>query len=350
MLMGLNDQQQKGPLNHSLRSNVSNDTTVPVVSSYDTSMRKNTAGSLTSSPDKSKDDDFSIDNGRVEKLNLNQHYMLPSANAYNNESSLFKDTSEPEVFSTYDKSLLLPISTIPCNVEPNEGDNAIEDLIHMLRPHDEQIKLRRSIQQNLMSFVKRHIGCRVFDSTVYAIKCFLPDDGIKLSLVMSRLVPNNWFLMLHDKLMKLSERSLDPSEFALSADDIDSDRLSDVDIDEEHSLSQQSQQTQRLPTMFESNVSNLTHSTNNGESNVSFNIDSLLVEIDSNPRLELGMMSFLEEFANLVGRGYMFKKCFLLVRAWWIYETAAYIGCPMKHYLSDTTLAVMLCAVFNLYQ
>lgn len=339
--MGINDQQ-KGSLNHSLRSNFSGDTTVPA-NSGDFSIRKNRASSLNSSPDKSKDDDNSIDNGPAEKSAVNQH-DIPSFNLYSTES-LLKDTSEPEVFSTYDKSLLLPISTIPCNIEPNEVDNDIDDLIHMLRPHDEQIKLRRNIQQSLMSIVKRYIGCRMFDSTVYAIKCFLPDDGIKLSLVMSRLVPNNWFLMLHDKLTKISERSLDPNELFAASDDID-DRLSDVDIDEENL----SQQTHRSPIMLEGNVSNVTHSTNNGESIVSFNIDSLLVEIDSNPRLELGMMSFLEEFSNIVGKSFLFKKCFLLVRAWWIYETAAYIGCPMKHYLSDSTLSIMLCAVFNLYQ
>ncbi len=32
-----------------------------------------------------------------------------------------------------------------------------------------------------------------------------------------------------------------------------------------------------------------------------------------------------------------------------MYETASYVGCPIKHYLSDFTVCIMVCAVFNQY-
>ena len=39
----------------------------------------------------------------------------------------------------------------------------------------------------------------------------------------------------------------------------------------------------------------------------------------------------------------------MLIRAWWLYETPSYVGCPIKHYLSDHAFSLMVVAVFNLY-
>ena len=294
-------------------------------------------GSIMYSPDtklsqNENDDYLSLDNSptEVERKTLD---LSPKS----------KESIEPDILSTYDKSLLLPITVIPNNTEPNEVDNIIDDLLRLLRPHDEQIKFRRSIHQYIMNFVRRQIGCRIFDSTLLAIKCTLPDDQIKLSIAMSRMVPSNWFIILHDKLTRLSERNIDMLN-DMNFDDTDDNKLSDLEDSEEDPTV-----GQRLGSLFENNLSNIIHTTTNGESSVTFNVDNLLVEISSNPRVDIGMMAFIEEFSIMIGRNFIFKKCLLLVRAWWIYETAAYIGCPMKHYISDSALAIMLCSIFNLY-
>ena len=75
----------------------------------------------------------------------------------------------------------------------------------------------------------------------------------------------------------------------------------------------------------------------------------LRVEIVVNARTDLCMLAFVEEFSGLVGQDNLFKRSLLLIRAWWVYETASYMGCPIKHYLSDFSLCIMVCAIFNQY-
>ena len=69
----------------------------------------------------------------------------------------------------------------------------------------------------------------------------------------------------------------------------------------------------------------------------------LRVEIVVNARTDLCMLAFVEEFSGLVGQDNLFKRSLLLIRAWWVYETASYMGCPIKHYLSDFSLCIMVC-------
>ena len=52
----------------------------------------------------------------------------------------------------------------------------------------------------------------------------------------------------------------------------------------------------------------------------------LRVEIVVNVRTDLCMLAFVEEFSGLVGQDNLFKRSLLLIRAWWVYETASYVG------------------------
>jgi len=61
------------------------------------------------------------------------------------------------------------------------------------------------------------------------------------------------------------------------------------------------------------------------------------------------MLAFIEEFSTLVGFDNLFKRSVLLIRAWWNYETASYVGGTIKHYLADIPQCVMICAIFNQY-
>jgi hypothetical protein len=60
-------------------------------------------------------------------------------------------------------------------------------------------------------------------------------------------------------------------------------------------------------------------------------------------------MAFVEEVAELVCSDSLFKRSLILIRAWWCYETASYVGCPIRHYLSDWSVCIMVCAIFNLH-
>lgn len=79
------------------------------------------------------------------------------------------------------------------------------------------------------------------------------------------------------------------------------------------------------------------------------NVDSSNVSIQANNRLDLCMLAFLEEVSTIVGHDNLFKRSILLIRAWWSYETVAYVGISIKHYLNDLTICIMVCAIFNQY-
>jgi hypothetical protein len=61
------------------------------------------------------------------------------------------------------------------------------------------------------------------------------------------------------------------------------------------------------------------------------------------------LLAFLEEVAQLVGQDNLFKRSLLLIRAWWVYETASYVGSAIKHYISDNAMVLMVAALFNLH-
>ena len=75
--------------------------------------------------------------------------------------------------------------------------------------------------------------------------------------------------------------------------------------------------------------------------------DQLPVEITESCSTAHTLLAFFEEFSRLVDKNGLFKKTLTLVRAWWAYETASYVGTSIKHYLSDETVTVMVAAIFN---
>jgi hypothetical protein len=247
---------------------------------------------------------------------------------------------------------VLPLSSIPISDERHEYDGITEEIIDLVIPHEEQVQYRRNAVTTLIQFIKRIVGLKSFDVSFNALKTFLPDDRIRISILLTKGLSTSSLGLLHEKICRLSEGAYDHFDSthlyhnaALSSnEEVQDDEMSDLGLNEYEF-------SNHRPTgsITDYEITEVVNNLTNEERSLTFNVTGLPVEISVEPKVDLCMLCFFEEFASLIGKDFLFKRSLLLVRAWWIYETPAYIGCPMRYYLSDYSLGIMLCSVFNQY-
>eukprot|EP01034_Spumella_vulgaris_P031267 gene31267-38633_t len=222
--------------------------------------------------------------------------------------------------------------------------SSVNKILALVQPNDVRIQHHASAVSMLKKETRVALNFHAFDTGLRRLRCFLPDDPVRLGVVCRRRKDMmeggsgaSWQsdLMDHLKLVAmigssdiLNSHSSEVIAYlnALYSDETDRSVLANA---AEHSLSD-------VKTMPES------------RHEVNCTVDSMLhVAINAHTRADLCMLAFLEEFSSLVGQDNLFKRSLLLIRAWWVYEAASYVGCPIKHYLSDFSLCIMVCAIFN---
>mmetsp|Transcript_17189 Transcript_17189/g.23621 ORF Transcript_17189/g.23621 Transcript_17189/m.23621 type:complete len:1185 (+) Transcript_17189:168-3722(+) len=207
-------------------------------------------------------------------------------------------------------------------------DVACERILQVCGPHDEQIAYRNSVFALLQKHIRIALGSAALDISLQVLNCFLPDDPIKLSVVLVKTVnPSSDFSKtLSDEFNYLAEMSLRKS--------IRGGR--GVDGGDE------------FPYTANHILKNVKVTKHNVGIKLICSVDEFIdVEIVFNNRNDLCMLTFVEEVSLLVGKNNLFKRSLMLIRTWWFYETAAYMGSSIKHYLSDFSLCVMITAIFN---
>lgn len=264
------------------------------------------------------------------KLLVNFNQAIPFMN---NDANIDTDNTIAATGPTSIEELqkvILPLHMIPRNTSQSACDEAIEEILSIIKPHDAQLAYRSSAKSFLSKQIRKLLGVKVYEIGLESLGCFLPDDPIKLSVILWRNYTGHWHTHLSDRLCRLSE----------NAGNDDEPISNDVGILDE------------IPTHMEHNIFNVSYTNDSTYLNlfrIYCMIDSLGVVISSNNRSELCLLAFYEEVAILVGKHNLFKRSLLLIRAWWVYETATYLGTPMKHYLSDEIVTLMLCSIFNRY-
>ena len=252
----------------------------------------------------------------------------------------------PPRIHSYKACKFLPISNIPDNEAPDVCDVAVDSVLALLIPYDAQVVYRSSARAFLGRAVRHSLNSKMFESGLHAVQTFLPDDPIRLTVLLWRGNLTNWLANLSDKLRILEQPNGAKRQVqgpngmmmtGLSAFDDDAFNENNFDIDNEPK-----------PT-GEHTISNINPSTNNGHSRMICTIDSVPVEIMPNGRSDLCFLALVEEIAQLVGKNELFKRSLLLIRGWWTYETGAYVGVSTKNYLSDSVLCVLVCSIFNQY-
>mmetsp|Transcript_12588 Transcript_12588/g.12221 ORF Transcript_12588/g.12221 Transcript_12588/m.12221 type:complete len:1255 (+) Transcript_12588:255-4019(+) len=244
----------------------------------------------------------------------------------------------PPVVHSYHGSKLLPINLIPSNEESDTKDEVISSVLSMLEPHESQVSYRNSARAFLARVVRRSLGSKIFETGLHALNCFLPDDPIRLTILLGRtnVFVDTWLPTLTEKLSVLADAkgengNVQMLELMQSSED---DYVAGED---QHPLN-------------EHTVSHINGMSRSGQPSQLFcAFEQMNVEVMSNSLSDLRFLAFIEEVAQLVGKNELFKRSLLLIRGWWTYETSSYINNPTKNFLSDSVLSVLVCSIFNQY-
>jgi hypothetical protein len=198
---------------------------------------------------------------------------------------------------------------------------AVDALSASAGPLESQYKYRASAARFLKKQLRKALQCNVFETNMLALRSFLPTDPFKLSVVLIGRLEPCWQTLVRDGLTRVQNTTAAESAEAQAAEG--KHAIKKVDV---------------------------IRIGNSNEHKVHCLCDVTEVEITLNSRNDICMMAFLEEVDSLIGEESLFKRSVLLVRAWWEYETNESFESPQtRQLLSESTLAIMVCAVFNLY-
>lgn len=243
-----------------------------------------------------------------------------------------RDSTMPH--SIYLPSELLPVVINTATAHPFES--VVESTLQRIGPVDLQIQHRQSVVLLMKRLVRLALGSTAYEYGVQTTRCLLPDDPIKLTVILSKSLVPTWHTTLSDYLTSYAERAsagggssfLPPDEDEVNLDPYFNDLVPSAN----HFLG------------------NVTHVKQNLTHSVTLIVDSIVVDITANNRSDLCLTAFLEEVSTIFGQhDDLFKRSLLLVRAWWGLETHSYVGTSIRHYLTDNQLFVMLAGVFNQY-
>lgn len=247
-------------------------------------------------------------------------------------------TFPPPVVHTYHRSKLLPINLIPSNEVPEANDEVISSVLSVLEPQESQVSYRNSARAFLARVVRRSLGSKIYETGLHALNCFLPDDPIRLTVLLGRtnVFVDTWLPTLTEKLSALADSKGENGNAQI---------LELMQSSEEDHVAGEDQYP-----LNEHTVSHINGMSRSGQPTQLFCVfEQLNVEVMSNSLLDLRFLAFLEEVAQIVGKNELFKRSLLLIRGWWTYETSSYINNPTKNFLSDSVLSVLLCSIFNQY-
>ena len=253
------------------------------------------------------------------------------------KSRISGDTDRPNSLSSrpvLPKSPFIDEDLLPLGDKNQVYESTIDSLLETIGPTEQQIQHRQSIVALLRRLVRVCLGGSVFEVGITASCCILPDDPVRLMVTLPKNVLPTWHTQLCEYLTGFSEKAnaYGGSSFAPP--------------DEDENLDPYFNESTPLKNHFLGNISHMKQNLNHI---VQLVVDSIPIEIAANNRTDLCMFGFFEEISNLVNSDQLFKRSYLLIRAWWCYETPAFVGCVIRHYLTDYQLFVMVAAIFNLY-
>jgi hypothetical protein len=210
-------------------------------------------------------------------------------------------------------------------------EQEIDALLMSIQPHETQIQYRQSAISLLKRQIRLALGTVSFEIGLYQLRCFLPADPIKLTVIVSQPQIPLWHTTLAERLKQAAESGVDLIGRS-------NDVYTMVDMVDENQM------------ILPHNIRNISFiNENNSSYKVVCALDSLDVEISVNNRYELCTLTFIEELDEIIKQDHLLKRSILLIRSWWFYETANYVKTQVKHYLNDFSLCIMIINVFNRY-
>lgn len=238
-------------------------------------------------------------------------------------SALTAGSASGEVIQRY----FIEKSSIPINgLAASPDDIAVEDIVSILLPSELQIIHRRAVFNYISKVLKKTLHSKSISIGGLAINTFLPDDPIRVTVIMSKSHENAWYTRLNDQ----NSPSLYGPDISFQED-----FLIDLDPDMDEG-----------PIFQFTKVSAVRTDTLNSKI-ITCQIANIHVEISVNYISELLFTVFIEEMDKLVGKNHLLKRSILLIRGWWEYESKAYFHESISDYISDSALSMLVCVLFN---
>ena len=315
-------------------------------------------GSIIAAGDSDNDDDDDDENHNSDTFEINNSFHHSSAPPLLEHITIIM----PKIHS-YKMNQFLPLSMISENKLPDFCDMAVESIVSLLTPQEEQIKYRASARAFLGRTVRHALKAKLFESGLHALSSFLPDDPIRLTLLLWRGNSTNWLSNLGDKMRSIELQPIGINSSGVSSSTystnssvgssglVNFNHFNSMGVFDDEAFNEQNGlevDNEPKPT-GEHTLSNINPSSTLGQSRIFCNIDAIAVEIIPNGRSDLCFLAFIEEISQLVGKNKLFKRSLLLIRGWWVYETSVYIGVPSKNLLPDPVLSMLVCSIFNQY-
>lgn len=201
-------------------------------------------------------------------------------------------------------------------------EREMDEFVRMLQPREAQISFRQEAASIMKNLIQKALKCNAFVISFSELKCFLPDDPIKLTVVLNHAALSTWHKVLYDRLVILSEQQ---------------------EIRAESNLMQLDQ------TDVNFKIRDVRLISEADTFKISGLMDNMPFEIVGNGRVDLSMLTFFEEVGALVGNDHLLKRSVLLIRAWWWYESLADGEKSPREYLPDCAIWLMTTALFNVY-
>ena len=204
-------------------------------------------------------------------------------------------------------------------------ERLIDEVVTMISPQESQVQYRLSASRYVGKCTRKILGAQVYEIGLQGLRCFLPDDPIRMSTFLCRGFESGWFVRLNEQMCRLSGGGNSNNNSSSSTDNTDTDTNSQHQA---HALS---------------NISFVNNNENNGHK-LQCLVDNVLgVEVLANVRLELCLMAFFEDFDRLFGKDHLFKRSILLIRAWWVYESNVSTSCG----ISDFPFCILILSIVN---
>jgi len=251
---------------------------------------------------------------------------------------------------------------IPLNADGlNLHGASVNRVISAIQPTELQCAYRYALVMYMSKIIRKSLNARAFDLTVTTLKCFLPCDKVKLSIITNHSQELNWHAKLNDKLFTESISAVPGRVGYGSHNSVIGGRvreecgmLNSVPGDEKP------QCTTETDAVYESDNESVSYPL----TNILFNsieqcqqnyyrlqcdVADVTFEIYANVKGDMLLTVLLEEADRAVGKGHLFKRSLLLIRGWWMYESTSFNENGFGEYLSESVLCVMVCSVFNKY-
>jgi hypothetical protein len=152
---------------------------------------------------KNSNDDFSKNN-TYESLPFgqnNENFHISTADRI----IKFNEDYSPVIQHDYRECSLLPGALIPVNRDASACDEIIRGILSLIEPTVAQMSFRVKIQEFLHRLVKRALAARLFDTGFYALRSYLPDDPICISLFMRYIT---YYIILYHQPLTMHNQSI----------------------------------------------------------------------------------------------------------------------------------------------